>query len=62
MPVNRLEFLFWAVGFSGNLGLLAVLLLKRRLRPFPLFTTLIAASILRTILLYFVLRYGSERA
>ncbi len=54
--------MFWAVGFSGNVGLLAVLLYKRRLRPFPLFTTLIAAGILRTTLLYIVHRYGSERA
>ncbi len=62
MPVNRLDSLFWAVGLWGNIGLLAVLLYKHRARPFPLFTTFIAASILRTTILYFVHQYGSVRA
>ena len=47
----------WLTGFALNLGLLAVLLHKRRFQKFPWFTLLIAQDALQTIVLFGVHRY-----
>jgi hypothetical protein len=62
MHLTNLDFLFWAVAFVENLGLFFVLWYRRRARSFPFFTALTALSILRTIVLYFLLRYGSKES
>lgn len=56
-----LSDVLWAAGFLGHVALLTVLLLKRRSRKFPLFTTLIAYQAGVTILLFLVSRGGSHR-
>ena len=47
----------WLTGFALNLGLLCVLLHKRRFQKFPWFTLLIAQDALQTIVLFGVHRY-----
>jgi hypothetical protein len=59
MLLTGLDFFFWAAGFALHLGLLFVLWYRRRARVFPFFTTLITLSVIRTIVLYSVHRYGT---
>jgi hypothetical protein len=59
MQLTSLDRLLWALALTGHCVLLAVLILRHRVRPFPIFTTLIAANIVRSIVLYFTLRFGS---
>jgi hypothetical protein len=47
----------WLTGFALNLGLLCVLLHKRRFQRFPWFTLLIAQDAVQTIVLFYVHRY-----
>jgi hypothetical protein len=47
----------WVTGFALNLGLLSVLLHKRRFQKFPWFTLLIAQDALQTIVLFGVHKY-----
>ena len=47
----------WLTGFALNLGLLCVLLHKRRYQKFPWFTLLIAQDALQTIVLFGVHKY-----
>jgi hypothetical protein len=60
MHLTGIDFFFWAVGFFGNLGLLFVLWYRRLAKGFPFFTALALLSVLRNIVLYFVLRYGTR--
>jgi hypothetical protein len=60
MHLTGLDLLFWAASFLGHAVLLVVLWIRRRATVFPLFTTLIAANVIRTIALYFVLHYGTK--
>src|ERR1700677_1342613 len=60
MHLTGLDFFFWAVSFLGNLGLLFVLWHRRRAKSFPLFTALITLNVVRTIVLYFVLKLGTK--
>ncbi len=59
MHLTGLDLLFWATGLLTHLALLFVLLLRHRARQFPFFTTLIAADVLRTAVLYFVMHRWS---
>jgi hypothetical protein len=58
MHLTGLDFFFWAVGFLENLGLLFVLWYRHLAKSFPFFTALAMLSVIRTIVLYFVLNYG----
>jgi hypothetical protein len=58
LHLTGLDRLLWALSLGGHCGLLAVLLLRRRAPSFPAFTSLIAVNILRTIVLYLILRFG----
>lgn len=60
MHLSGLDLVFWAAGFLGHVVLLSVLTWKRRVRRFPIFTTLIAANITRTVTLYFILHLGGK--
>lgn len=53
MTVSGPDRLFWAAGLLGHVVLLAVLFARGRARQFPVFTALIAASVLRTVVLFF---------
>jgi hypothetical protein len=58
--LTRLDHLFWAAGFLGNLGLLFVLCYRRLAKKFPFFTAFAALGPTRSIILYLVLNYGTE--
>lgn len=62
MHLTGFDLTLWAAGFIGHLLLLMVLLVRRRIAIFPLFTTLIATNLFRTIVLYFVFHYGTSAA
>jgi hypothetical protein len=62
MRLTGLDFFFWAAGLPVNLGLLFVLWYRRRVQSFPFFTALIALSVVRTIVLYFVYTYESKQS
>lgn len=60
MHLTGLDLFFWVAGLAGHLTLLSILFLRRRMRQFPFFTCLIATSVVRTIVLYFVLHEGDR--
>ena len=60
MRLTSLDFLFWAAGFLANTTLLVILFYRRRAKSFPFFTSLITLMVVKTIVLYFVLHYGSR--
>ena len=60
MHLTGLDLLFWAAGFGAHLILLSVLLIRRRYRQFPIFTTFILTNVLRTIALYFAESLGTK--
>jgi hypothetical protein len=60
LHLTGLDRLFWALSFIENCVLLIVLFGRRRATSLPVFTTLIATNIFRTIVLYFTLRYGTS--
>ena len=51
------DYVLWVTGFALNLGLLCVLLHKRRFQKFPWFTLLIAQDAVQTIVLFCVQKY-----
>jgi len=60
--LSGLDFFFWVASLLGHLVLLAVLWVRKRTTEFPFFTALIAMNVLRTVVLFFTLRYGSKDA
>ena len=61
MHLTGIDFLLWAAGFLAHIVLLAVLFARRRVQSFPIFSTLIATNIVRTLALYLiVLDHGSK--
>jgi hypothetical protein len=60
MHFTRLDFLLWAIGLVENLGLVFVLWYRARAKRFPFFTALITLNVVRTIVLYLVLRLGTK--
>ena len=60
MHLTDLDLLFWTAGFGVHLILFCVLLIRRRYRKFPIFSTFIFSNIVRTVALYFVERHGSK--
>lgn len=57
MNMGAWDYVLWVTGFSLNLGLLCVLLHKRRFQKFPWFTLLIAQDAVQTIVLFSIHRY-----
>lgn len=62
LRLTGLDLVFWGAGFVANLSLLAVLWYRRRARIFPFLTSLITLNVVRTVILYFVLRYASRNS
>jgi len=60
MPLTNFDLLLWVAGFLGHLALLLILLLRRRARMFPVFTTLIVLNVTRTIVLFLINREGTK--
>jgi hypothetical protein len=61
MHLTGLDLLLWAVTFAAHVVLLLVLWLRQRIRTFPFFSIFIASNVARTIVLFFVMHYGSKR-
>ncbi|WP_158748039.1 hypothetical protein [Acidobacterium sp. S8] len=62
MDLSVLDRILWAAGFAGNTVLLFVLLSRKRWKSFPVFTAWIGFNSLRTVALFFIYRYGSDRS
>jgi hypothetical protein len=62
MHLTGIDFFFWAVGFLENLGLLFVLWYRRLAKSFPLFTALAMLSLIRAVVMYFVLNHGTRNS
>jgi hypothetical protein len=62
MHLAGVDLLLWAIGLLGHVLLLFVLCIRRRAARFPVFTTLIATNVIRTIALYFTFRLGTWHA
>ena len=60
MHLTGIDLLFWAGSFLGHIILLSALLIRRRAKEFPVFTTLITANIVRTIVLFLIQQYGTK--
>jgi hypothetical protein len=58
-PLDRM---LWAAGFVGHLTLLTVLVTRRRVREFPVFSLFIAYVAMRTVVLFLIMRHGSLHA
>lgn len=54
------ENVLWVAGFICNIALLVVLVVKRRVRSFPIFTSFIAYGTIETIALFLISRHGSH--
>jgi hypothetical protein len=57
MNMGPWDYVLWLTGFTLNLGLLGVLLHKRRFQKLPWFTLLIAQDAVQTIVLFCVHKY-----
>ena len=62
MQLSSLDLGLWLAGLLGNVALLAALWGRGRMAAFPVFTTWIAANVVRTVALFFVHRFGSKDA
>ena len=61
MNLSALDWLLVAATLLGNTALLAVLIVRRRWKDFPVFTTYMAFDTLLLPLLSVIVRYGSQR-
>lgn len=62
MHLTGLDFFLWAVSFFANLWLLSVLFYRRLAKSFPLFTALALLCVIRAVVMYFVLHYGTRHS
>ena len=62
MHLTGLDRLLWALCLVGHCILLTVLFVRQRASVFPWFTALILTNILRTVVLYFTMRFGSSES
>ena len=60
LHLSGFDLVNWVASFLGNLVLLAVLFGKRRFVSFPVFTSWIVLSVVRTITLFFVRPMGGN--
>lgn len=60
MHFTGLDLFYWAAGFLGHAVLFAVLILRRRFKQFPIFTTWIASNLLRTVALALIAGTGNR--
>lgn len=51
MTLSSVDKLYWAIGYAGDIFLLAILLYRHLTKSFPLFTSLIAFNFARTTIL-----------
>ncbi len=59
MHLTGVDRLFWVLSFCGHCVLLSILIVRRRVATLPVFTAFIVMNIVRTVVLYVTLGYGS---
>ena len=62
MNVSMLDNALWAAGFAGHVALVLVLVLRRRAREYPVFTSMMGFQALTTIVLFLISRLASHHA
>jgi hypothetical protein len=62
MNLSMLDNALWAAGFVGHAALVLVLVLRKRVREYPVFVSLLAFEALTTAVLFVVSRHGSHHA
>lgn len=62
MNLSALDNALWAASLVGHVALAIVLVIRKRFINFPVFTAFVAFEASRTMLLFFVLRWGSKHA
>ena len=60
MNLSFLDNALWAASLIGHVALVLILLIRAKVRAFPVFFAFIAFSALKTIMLFFVLRFGTR--
>ena len=60
MKFTTLEDVLWAAGFIANLTLLTILVSRKRVNQFPVFTGFIAYEVVETVTLFLIFRHASE--
>lgn len=60
MPLTGFDLVLWIAGFGAHLVLLYVLAVRIGLRQFPLFSSLIVANLLRSVVLSVVRLYATK--
>ena len=60
MNISVWDNALWAASLIGHVALLLVLVVRKRVRDFPVFTFFVASEVFRTVLLFLVLRYGTK--
>jgi len=61
MHLSALDKFLWVTGFAGETLLLFVLFYRRRAQSFPIFTSLMAFSVVQSITMYFVYLHLAHR-
>jgi hypothetical protein len=60
VQLTGVDRLFWVLCFCGHCILLVTLIVRRRVATLPVFTSFIVMNIVRTVVLYVTLGYGSK--
>ena len=60
MHLSGLDLFFWVAGIVGHIILLFVLVRRKRASHYPIFTALVVADVLRSVVLSWVLDYGTS--
>ena|ERR1035437_5486001 len=60
MNLSALDWALWAAGFLGNAVLFSILMIRRRCREFPVFTTYMGFEVVQTVLLYVIYRQDPQ--
>jgi hypothetical protein len=58
MNLSAVDYALWAAGFFGQAALFAILIIRRRWREFPVFTTIMGFETAVGPALYFLVHYG----
>lgn len=62
MHLTGIQLFLWLASTLGNIALLVVMISRHRLRELPIFSTLIALNIVRTLALFSIYRAGMFKA
>ncbi|MGA2349121.1 MAG: hypothetical protein ABSF70_01700 [Terracidiphilus sp.] len=60
MKLSTIDWALWVSGFLGHLALFCILMIRRRWRSFPIFTTYMGFEVAWTMVLYAIYQGGSR--